>query len=246
MEQQTLQNQDVQTSINNENMKIYNAVKVVPEDAQREIKGGKLKGFTDINPMWRIQALTEQFGPCGIGWKAPIVERWIDDGAGGEKILNVKIDLYIKHGDKWADPIDGIGGSMLIVKEKGQLVSNDEAYKMAYTDAISVACKSVGVGADVYYGKNKKDRSKYDLNAEDDDPETKTDNRTKYQIVKDLINGTSIQFAEVEKWLTIKNNGNKQINNISEELFNELIASLKAKINEANTPNDGQQNQQKE
>ena len=132
---------------------------------------------------------------------------------------------------------------MLIVKEKGQLVSNDEAYKMAYTDAISVACKSIGVGADVYYGKDKKDRSKYDLNTEDDDPENKTDNRTKYQIVKDLINGTSIQFADVEEWLRIKNNGNKQINSISEELFNELIVSLKAKINEQNKPNDGQQNQ---
>ena len=27
---------------------------------------------------------------------------------------------------------------------------NDEAYKMALTDAISVACKQLGVGADVY------------------------------------------------------------------------------------------------
>lgn len=244
MEQQTLQNQDVQTSNNNENMKIYNAVRVVPQEAQREITGGKLQGFTDINPMWRIQTLTEQFGPCGVGWRAEIIDTKIDDGANGEKIVTVKIHLHIKQDGFWSAPIDGIGGSMLIAIERGKLTSNDEAYKMAYTDAISVACKSIGIGADVYFGKDKKDRTKYDLNAGND--ENKVDNRTKYQIVKDLINGTSIQFAEVEKWLTIKNNGNKQINNISEELFNELIASLKAKINEANTPNDGQQNQQKE
>ena len=39
---------------------------------------------------------------------------------------------------------------MLIQTEKGQLVSNDEAFKMARTDAISVACKSLGMGANVY------------------------------------------------------------------------------------------------
>ena len=51
-----------------DNLKIYNAVKKVPKEAQRPITGGRLKGKTEINPMWRIKALTEQFGPCGIGW----------------------------------------------------------------------------------------------------------------------------------------------------------------------------------
>ena len=36
---------------------------------------------------------------------------------------------------------------------------SDECFKMALTDALSVACKSLGVAADVYF---EKDRSKYD------------------------------------------------------------------------------------
>ena len=36
---------------------------------------------------------------------------------------------------------------------------NDECFKMALTDAISVSCKALGVGADVYWNK---DRTKYD------------------------------------------------------------------------------------
>ena len=50
-----------------ENLLIYNALREVPDEAKREIQSGRLKGKTDINPMWRIKALTERFGPCGIG-----------------------------------------------------------------------------------------------------------------------------------------------------------------------------------
>ena len=36
---------------------------------------------------------------------------------------------------------------------------SDEGYKMALTDAISVACKALGIGADVWFAN---DRTKYD------------------------------------------------------------------------------------
>jgi hypothetical protein len=36
--------------------------------------------------------------------------------------------------------------------------ANDEAYKMATTDAISVACKQLGMGADIYWSA---DNTKY-------------------------------------------------------------------------------------
>ena len=58
-----------------ENLDIYNDLRVVPEEAKKKIEGGKLKGKTDINPMWRIKALTERFGPCGIGWKYEIKDK---------------------------------------------------------------------------------------------------------------------------------------------------------------------------
>ena len=45
-----------------ENLELYNKVREVPKDAQKAITAGRLKGFTDINPMWRIKCLTEQFG----------------------------------------------------------------------------------------------------------------------------------------------------------------------------------------
>lgn len=142
------------------NLEIYNSVRVVPEEAKRAIAGGKLKGKTDINPMWRIKALTEQFGPCGIGWKYITKKKWLEAGADGEVAAFVDIDLFVKHNGEWSEAIEGTGGSMFIAKEKGSLCTNDECYKMATTDAISVACKALGFGADVYW---EGDRTKYDL-----------------------------------------------------------------------------------
>lgn len=142
------------------NMDIYERVKEVPQDAQKEIKGGRLKGMTDINPMWRIEKLTEVFGACGIGWYTTITEQWIEEGAREEKCAFVKINLFIKQDGEWSKPIEGIGGSSFIAVQNGSLYTSDECYKMAYTDAISVACKALGFGANIYWKKNNE--TKYD------------------------------------------------------------------------------------
>ena len=39
-----------------------------PEEALKPIDYGKMKNFTDINPQWRIEALTETYGLYGLGW----------------------------------------------------------------------------------------------------------------------------------------------------------------------------------
>ena len=154
-----------------DNLEIYNKLKDVPEEAKKEIVGGRLKGMTDIKPMWRIEKLTEIFGICGFGWKAPITNKEIIEGANGEKIAIVDIELYIKLDGKWSDPIQGTGGSSFISKETKGYYTSDECFKMAYTDALSVACKSLGMGATVYWGDSK-------YNKKDTDKETLTDKIT--------------------------------------------------------------------
>lgn len=149
------------------NLEIYNKVRAVPTEAKKPIIGGRLKGKTDINPMWRIKVLTEQFGICGIGWRAEITRQWLEEGANGEKSAFVNISLYIKVDGVWSEPIHGTGGSSFVAKEREGYYNNDECFKMAYTDAISVACKMLGVGADVYWDQ---DKTKYDkLETEPDD-----------------------------------------------------------------------------
>lgn len=142
-----------------ENLAIYNAVRSVPDSAKRQIGAGRLKGKTDINPMWRLKTLTEQFGPCGIGWKYVITDKRLEQGANGEVAAFLDIDLFVKVDGAWSEAIPGTGGSAFVAKEKNGSYTSDECFKMALTDAISVACKALGFGADVYW---EADRSKYD------------------------------------------------------------------------------------
>lgn len=159
----------------NSNMRYYNQARAVPAEAKKQFNNGRFSG-TDINPMWRIKMLTEMFGPAGIGWYVDEVEErweklseesWEKDSSGkwvkvGEAttIAIVNLKLYVKENGEWSKPIYGTGGN--IVYSKGR--PSDEGYKMAYTDALSVACKALGIGADVYY---EKDRTKYTAAAPD-------------------------------------------------------------------------------
>lgn len=146
-------------------MDLYEKFRSVPETAKREIAAGRLKGKTDINPMWRIKALTEAFGPCGIGWKYKIIREWLEPGENGEIAAFMDIELFYKLDGQWSEAIPGTGGSAFVAKERAGLYTSDECYKMALTDAISVACKALGIGADVYW---QADSTKYTSSPEDD------------------------------------------------------------------------------
>lgn len=141
------------------NLEIYNKVRKVPDEAKKRITGGRLNGMTDINPMWRIKSLTELFGVCGFGWKYEITDKRLEKGCNDEISCFVQISLFIKINDVWSDAIVGIGGASFVAKEKNGMYQSDECFKMALTDAISIACKAIGMGADVYF---EKDRTKYD------------------------------------------------------------------------------------
>lgn len=139
------------------NLHIYESSREVPAEAMKPIAAGRLKGMTDINPMWRIKRMTELFGPCGEGWGFEVKGREFVPGAEGTVAVFVDILLWYKQGEERCF-IPGTGGSMYIAKEKNGLYVSDEAVKMATTDAVSVACKYLGMGANVYWSK---DRTKY-------------------------------------------------------------------------------------
>ena len=139
------------------NLRFYEAGRHVPAEAQKSFNNGRFSG-TDINPMWRIKKLTELFGPAGIGWYTEVLsersEKLLDDSV----IAVVDLNLYVKVDGEWSKPIYGTGGNALVSTSKKGVQASDEGYKMAYTDALSVACKALGIGADVYF---EKDRTKY-------------------------------------------------------------------------------------
>ena len=144
-----------------DNLHIYKQVSSVPEDAQKPFESSWGKKLTEINGMWRIQKLTELFGPCGEGWFTEVTRQERVDFPNGEVCVFTDINLYLKDTKtgRWSKPIRGTGGNRLVLKNADGLFIDDEAYKKAYTDALGIACKALGFGADIYWGRND---SKYD------------------------------------------------------------------------------------
>ncbi|WP_455387513.1 hypothetical protein, partial [Petrachloros mirabilis] len=142
-----------------DNLAHWNAVCRPPKEALKPITGGRLKGKTDINPQWRLKIMTAHFGPCGFGWTLTVDKQWLETGADNQVAAFVNISLYVKVDGEWSEAIPGSGGAMFVENElKGPHVS-DEAFKMATTDALSVAMKLIGVAGDIYEGQW--DGSKY-------------------------------------------------------------------------------------
>nr|DAU82111.1 MAG TPA: DNA REPAIR PROTEIN RAD52 HOMOLOG-BINDING PROTEIN, DNA REPAIR, DNA.7A [Caudoviricetes sp.] len=202
------------------NLELYDKFRKVPETAKKNIGGGRLKGMTDINPMWRIKTLTEEFGVCGFGWYYEITDKWIETSMAKDEITaNVKINLYVKRDNEWSKPIVGIGGSMLVANERNGLYVNDECYKMALTDAISVACKSLGIGADVYWNK---DNTKYNDGKKDQAVAPKEKALTYREKLIIYAKEAGIPFAELAKDYDLNSK-------TTEERFKAVLEDLEGK-----------------
>ena len=178
----------------------YIAVKSVPLSALKPIEFGKLKGKYDISPQWRWEILTETYGMCGIGWYFDIVEtKEVLVEATGETMLYVKVNLYIKDGNEWSKPIPGYGGDFLIQKDKNGYHGNDEAFKMAVTDALGTAAKMIGVGADVYRGLQD---TKINAAAEKEKKEKDFDPHNAYAIILKMAKEHGVSEEQVAHQLT--------------------------------------------
>ena len=154
-----------------ENMHIWEALgKTDPAHTKQFIRAGGFKG-TAIKPMWANLQMTEFFGPCGRGWGQGKPEYQVVE-AGGEVLVYCTVELWYREPGIPAHrySVFGVGGDKVVTQVfmkdgKGQKIvdeakggyktypqTDDEAFKKAYTDALSNAMKFIGVAADVHMG----------------------------------------------------------------------------------------------
>ena len=174
------------------NMRIWEQVKRPDKSVLKKIEAGRLRGFTDINPQWRFQIMTEVFGPCGGNWRYEIVDILFEPGSDGQVSCIARVEVSWREGEEWSFPVPGVGASMYIVNEKNGPRTNDEAPKMAVTDALSVAFKALGVAADVYL--RLFDGSKY----RDDKTQPKNDDPIPEEVALDELVTILSSFDEAD------------------------------------------------
>lgn len=224
------------------NLDMYTKYAQPPADALKEFNNGRFKG-TDINPMWRIRVLTEEYGECGIGWYCVPKNRWTET-AEHDAVINGKtvrmldiavfyeVELYVKRNGEWSMPIYGVGGNSFseYSKKQGRIITSDEAYKMAYTDALGIACKALGIGANVWWKAND---SKYTRNNQDDEHPQQQPKQTASSIICRSCN----QPIPAETLLNGKRYTAEDIAGMSKKKYGiEMCYSCKRKADQSDSP----------
>jgi hypothetical protein len=195
-------------------------------------RAGGFKG-TAIKPMASFRRMTEEFGACGVGWgiNAPAFDTIT---AGDELLVFCIVSIWHGSVDR---VVFGVGGDKVMGKFKSGSYTDDEAFKKAYTDAITNALKLIGVGADVHMGMF--DDSKYvnQLRAEfqaeaQSETQEEIDSRNKY-IARCKTAIASFQDGERDAILAwwYKNEQARQDFNLSNPEVNELKGLAGAKAN---------------
>jgi hypothetical protein len=136
-----------------ENLRHWNALgKTDPKQTKPFSRAGGFKG-TATKPIWLTMRLTEHFGPCGVGWGMGKPE-FHTVAAGDEILVFCTVSLwYIDEAAPETEAtVYGVGGDKVLGKNKNGPFTDDEAFKKAYTDALSNAMKQIGVAADVHMG----------------------------------------------------------------------------------------------
>ena len=184
------------------NMRFYKYVQDTPKEAQKSFNNGRFSG-TDINPMWRIKKLTEVFGPCGFGWWTKNVKYdFVTSEQTNEVAVFCTLELIVvdPETDLESQPIYGVGGNTFVAQRKSGPQCSDEAMKMAYTDALSIACKALGFSHDIYFQADKTKYTAADIGGEStvEDFKNITDRIQKGigVITKDMDKSAKDKFAQ--------------------------------------------------
>ncbi len=135
-------------------MRIWNVLSKTDPKHTKPFKRAGGFGGTAMKPIWIIKQMTELFGPAGTGWgmDEPTFQTV---NAGDEILVFCTVGLWYNENGGVAGPkcsVYGVGGDKVLGKNKYGPFTNDEAFKAAYTDAMSNAMKQIGVGADIHMG----------------------------------------------------------------------------------------------
>lgn len=181
-----------------DNLEIWNALGKTDPSATKPFKRSGGFSGTAVKPMWIIKRLTERFGPAGIGWGVNQPSFEVVHASEGEVLVYCTVSAW--HGDK-ANVLWGVGGDKAVGKNKYGLVTDDEAFKKAFTDAVNNAFKTIGVAADIHMGQFDDDKYVAAMEREfAPAPATITDDqRTELMNLMDANNYPVAEFLKVSK-----------------------------------------------
>lgn len=140
------------------NKALWQRVCVTDPQAVKAITGKQYSGNSP-KPYWIVERLTDEFGPCGIGWGFQIlnerIERFSDTDTLHIAVVRFWYDLEGKRGE-----LEQIGQTKAsYLTNAGKFMLDEDAPKKSVTDALVKCASYLGFAGDIFSGRW--DDSKY-------------------------------------------------------------------------------------
>jgi hypothetical protein len=140
------------------NKALWQRVCVTDPKAVKAITGKQYSGNSP-KPYWIVERLTDEFGPCGIGWGFQIlnerIERFSDTDSLHIAVVRFWYELDGKRGE-----LEQIGQTKASYQSNaGKFIVDEDAPKKSVTDALVKCASYIGFAGDIFAGRW--DDSKY-------------------------------------------------------------------------------------
>lgn len=129
--------------------------------AVKQITGKQYNGNSP-KPYWIIERLTDEFGPCGIGWGFSIISERFEhfgEGANAEALHIASVRFWYLLDGKRGE-LEQVGQTRAAyTTSKGKFLVDEDAPKKSVTDALVKCASYLGFAGDIFSGRW--DDSKY-------------------------------------------------------------------------------------
>lgn len=131
---------------------LWNRVCVTDPAAVKPITGKQYQGNSP-KPYWIVERLTDEFGPCGIGWGFTIlnerIERFSDTDTLHIAVVRFWYEMDGKRGE-----LEQIGQTKASYTTKnGAFMMDEDAPKKSVTDALVKCASYLGFAGDIFAGR---------------------------------------------------------------------------------------------
>jgi len=140
------------------NKALWDRVFTTDPRAVKPITGKQYKGNSP-KPYWIVERLTDEFGPCGIGWGFAIVTERMERMTETD-VLHIAAIKFWYMLDGQRGEVEQIGQTKAAYKTaSGSLLVDEDAPKKSVTDALVKCASYLGFAGDIFSGRW--DDSKY-------------------------------------------------------------------------------------
>lgn len=142
----------------NANKALWNRAFMTDPKHVKPITGKQYKGNSP-KPYWIVERLTDEFGPCGIGWGFTIVNERMERLSEDDVLHVALVRLWYILGDKTGS-LEQLGQTKATyMTSAGKLMVDEDAPKKSVTDALVKCASYLGFAGDIFSGRW--DDSKY-------------------------------------------------------------------------------------